>query len=493
MPVGMRWICGLGAVLALALTTFTWMAMGQGEGGWALLALLGLLLLCLLSLAGVIFGPKLVSRTAPVSRALTQLDRHALDVTVNNASMMSSFTRVVSFSRQQAEALAGIRQRVDTLGSSVHTVAESARATHDDVGSMHSLALEGDGLLRETTDRIGSLAQSAEGLEQRFRDVMHHTGEIESILRMIQDVAMQTNLLSLNAAVEAARAGEQGRGFAVVASEVRGLAARTGEATVQIREMISGITTSAQAADGFLKTVLSDIQTGVERTRETARALAGIGERAQRTLATAGDLVSAAQIQSRLGEQIVRDVETLSTAAQQSVEWVGKSNEQLRVVQGLIGQLKHETSGLLPTRREIDTLQDGIEEMRACNILIMNAGAYSELGIVVQRIAELDEIIDTAWKRYQHGVGRRLDDRLMSQFDEAMQSYRSIRNQVLGLARREQFADVRAQVPAEVRPAYDRVKSALALIDTEDRQIQSQRWFRRTRSDGVIKTIQETT
>ncbi|WP_370680448.1 methyl-accepting chemotaxis protein [Comamonas sp. GB3 AK4-5] len=442
---------------------------------WAWLreaALLGLVLLCLAALAS--WGGPRTRRTRAVAQALARVDRHAQDVAVNNASMMSSFTRVVAFSREQAGTLTGLREGVDALARSVDTVAESATTTCGEVDSMHELAVRGDGLLRETSQRIASLAESADGLESRFREVRQHTESIEDIVAMIQNVAMQTNLLSLNAAIEAARAGEQGRGFSVVAGEVRKLAARTREATEQIRQMILGITASTAAADQFLQTVLQDIQGSVQRTQDTGQALADIRERSSRTREAASDMAAAAQTQGGLSQRLIRDADALSSAARQSVEWVGQSNGQLRVVQGLIGQLKHETSELVPTRRAVDVFADCIEEMRACNILVMNADAFSEVAPVVERITAIDQLVDAHWARSpQAGVAAQ-------EFASALQAYREARDGVLALARSEDFDEVRRRVPQQVRPAYDRVKAALTQLSTAPPQARTGTWLRRS-------------
>jgi methyl-accepting chemotaxis protein len=392
--------------------------------------------------------------------ALAQVDKHALDVIVNNASMLSSFTRVVAFSRAQSGSLQALRQGVQGLSDSVETVISSADISRREVQSMHELALDGDRLLRETAEQITALGSSAHGLDARFDEVRQHTQAIAGILVMIKNVAMQTHLLSLNAAVEAARAGEQGRGFAVVADEVRKLAARTSEATQQIQHMIVGITSSTQAADQFLQTVLQGMDGGVSRTQQTSQALADIRARSERALEATASMAQAVQAQTAWGQRLEQQTQALSQAADEAVEWVGKSNAQVRVVQGMVGQLKRETAALQPERRPLDVMGDCVEEMRACNILIMNSDAWQDVQAVVARIAELDALLDQAWA----DAARRSPPAASQAFSQALQHYRSARAEVLQLARQEHFDDIRRLVPEQVRPAYDRVKDCLGAL-----------------------------
>ncbi|MGB3425512.1 MAG: methyl-accepting chemotaxis protein [Castellaniella sp.] len=400
-----------------------------------------------------------------VAQDIQSLDRQALDITISNAGMMSSFTNVITLSREQTGILASLRDSMDTLAHSVEAVVQSAEVTRDGVDNMHALAQRGDALLGETTARLGALARSADSLSDRFREVVRQTREIEGILGLIQQVAMQTNLLSLNAAVEAARAGEQGRGFGVVADEVRKLAARTDEATVQIRAMISAISASTAEAGGFLETVLTDIQAGVEHAREAGQALDDISQHSSRTLEASGQMTEAAHTQSGLSQEIGRDIASLSESARQSVEWVGKSNVDLRLVQGQIGTLKRGTAQLLPGRPELEVLSTCAEEMRACNILIKNADRYDEIQPVVERIGEVDQIMDATWARYR---GRKPDSAAQERFAEALQAYRVIRSEILDLARRGQFDAVRDKITTQGRPAYGAIKQALTALEAGD-------------------------
>ena len=434
------------------------MAPGLSLAGFGLGVLCGLVLA---ALAAYALRWRRRQRSGSGRRAaLAQVDKHALDVIVNNASMLSSFTRVVAFSRAQSGSLQALRQGVQGLSDSVETVITSADISRREVQSMHELALDGDRLLRETAEQITALGSSAHGLDARFDEVRQHTQAIAGILVMIKNVAMQTHLLSLNAAVEAARAGEQGRGFAVVADEVRKLAARTSEATQQIQHMIVGITSSTQAADQFLQTVLQGMDGGVSRTQQTSQALADIRIRSERALEATASMAQAVQAQTAWGQRLEQQTQALSQAADEAVEWVGKSNAQVRVVQGMVGQLKRETAALQPERRPLDVMGDCVEEMRACNILIMNSDAWQDVQAVVARIAELDALLDQAWA----DAARRSPPAASQAFSQALQHYRSARAEVLQLARQERFDDIRRLVPEQVRPAYDRVKDCLGAL-----------------------------
>ena len=102
---------------------------------------------------------------------------------------------------------------------------------------------------------LHKLAENSAHAATEVDTLARQAGEISAIVRLIHEIADQTNLLALNAAIEAARAGEAGRGFAVVADEVRKLAERTAKATKDIEQLVLGIHDNSVSAKDSMETL----------------------------------------------------------------------------------------------------------------------------------------------------------------------------------------------------------------------------------------------
>jgi methyl-accepting chemotaxis protein len=181
------------------------------------------------------------------------------------------------------ETSATIQELATTAGSiagNAHAVADAAQRTVSTMQDMRG--------------KVDMIAAQALSLGER-------TQQIGEILKLINDIAAQTNILALNAAIEAARAGEAGKGFAVVAAEVRKLAERSVQSTDSIREIITAV------QDGTNATIMAAGE-GSQRTSEVADLMTS-------TSAMLEESIVATQQQKSAADQVDVAIQQISEAA----------------------------------------------------------------------------------------------------------------------------------------------------------------------------------
>jgi methyl-accepting chemotaxis protein len=157
------------------------------------------------------------------------------------ATMKSTGISLSASSHQTLQRTAGAVQTSNEASVSVEAAAAAAEELS---ASITSIIRQ----LQTTADLVGTAVTEANTANAEISGLAQSAMEIGDIVKLIQDIAEQTNLLALNATIEAARAGEAGKGFAVVASEVKSLAMQTAQATKQISAQISAVQKSVTGA-----------------------------------------------------------------------------------------------------------------------------------------------------------------------------------------------------------------------------------------------------
>jgi len=180
---------------------------------------------------------------------------------------------------------------------------------------------------REQAERGGEVVAQA---VTAMREINSASGRIADIVGLIDEIAFQTNLLSLNAAVEAARAGEQGRGFAVVAAEVRNLAQRSAGAAKEIKALI--------------KDSVDKVQTGSSLVDQSGKALADIVESVKKVTDIVAEIAAASQEQSAGIDQVNHAVLQMDEMTQQNAALVEQAAAAARSMQEQAGELAAQVS-----------------------------------------------------------------------------------------------------------------------------------------------------
>ena len=131
-----------------------------------------------------------------------------------------------------------LAKRSETVATTLVECTDAARSVKSEVETSNANAKKTHALAEETRARAERGASVARNAIEAMERIEGSSGQIATIISVIEDIAFQTNLLALNAGVEAARAGDAGRGFAVVASEVQALALRASHSANEIKGLI---------------------------------------------------------------------------------------------------------------------------------------------------------------------------------------------------------------------------------------------------------------
>lgn len=286
-------------------------------------------LLCAIQSTKVLMGA-MINQIGDVSVEIEHRAEHLSDA-VSSASAAAN---------AQSEASHNMASGIEEISVSIDHVSENTEEVKQISVESSAIAGRGGETVSEVVSDMASIGTEVMATSKAIQTLGERSNEIRDIIRVIQDIADQTNLLALNAAIEAARAGEQGRGFAVVADEVRKLAEKTSESTKEIAVTIGGINEGTMEAVRMIEAAVEKVKHGEALAGKAGEAIKAIGEGALRVQGGVDDISSSIREQSIASHEIASNVEKIAQMSEENSHAIRQVDDTAKVLTDLAKDLE---------------------------------------------------------------------------------------------------------------------------------------------------------
>ena len=285
-------------------------------------------------------GVSLTSLITELTTCARQIAAASTEIAASAEEMSAGLSKQEGESQQVAAAVEEMNATVQEVARQSSDAASAAKQSQQE-------AATGAGVVEDTVSEIKGIATDVGSSAAAVTTLGDKSQQIGEIIKVINDIADQTNLLALNAAIEAARAGEHGRGFAVVADEVRKLAERTTKATEEVASSIKDIQVQTSSAVQLIESGSQRVAKGVDLAQNAGQALGRISQSSQGLAGMVQSIAAAAEEQAASSQQIAKAVETInavtresSQGATQVAQAAGDLSQQSEKLQGMVQRFK---------------------------------------------------------------------------------------------------------------------------------------------------------
>jgi methyl-accepting chemotaxis protein len=295
------------------------------------------------------FGQAINTMVANLREMTGQCQQAASRIGFSSSEIAAAAREQASGAVQQAASVIQVTHQMEGLSGAARQIAENSSAVTSVADETLKSAEEGQQLMARSTESMDLLRSKTKESAEKVLDLGKKSQQIGEIIDIINEIAIETKMLSLNAAIEAAKAGDAGRGFSVVAGEIRRLAEDVVKSTGTIRDVLMEIQAAASASVLAAEENVKGVEEGTLRLNRVRDALENIIAMADQTAESARQISVATSQQKEASEQVVKTMRGISRVAQQtaaaaenSISSASDLNRLSEELRSRVGQFKIE-------------------------------------------------------------------------------------------------------------------------------------------------------
>jgi len=233
------------------------------------------------------------------------------------SSTCDAMEEVRAGSNETAESIQTQLYMTEQIQGHIEHVKDTSDKISDSVKKTKANILSGSDNMQKLDEQVAVSERSGQEATQQLAQLQSYAQNMQAIVELINNVADQTGLLSLNASIEAARAGEAGRGFAVVASEISSLASQTQSATEEIEQLITDILGKLEDVSGAIHVFIESNEKQQVLAKQTVENYSYISEDSVQIEQNAEKLAKVVTDLARSNNQIVESIQNISAITEE--------------------------------------------------------------------------------------------------------------------------------------------------------------------------------
>ena len=288
---------------------------------------------------------KLLNRTMNLSGGITkgvfEVKGYMEELGDSVSKTVGAMEEVSAGSVETAESIQTQLVKTEEIQQHIENVQKAAASIVENVNSTRNAIGKGNTNIGLMLEQVKESEQSGHQVAKELSNLNEYTQQMHSIVEMINNVAEQTSLLSLNASIEAARAGEAGRGFAVVASEISSLAGQTQEATENIESLIENIAERLEHVVQAINGLVEENQKQAQNAGDTADSFNMIEDKASTIAYSSDELNEIVKMLAKANGEIVESVQNISAITEEVSAHASETFESSRKNEDVVEQVSN--------------------------------------------------------------------------------------------------------------------------------------------------------